>query len=857
MYYIISVQSLPILLNYGRLKKYHIFTTKLKSQLMFLKDHNKTAIIFKDDKISYSSLLTRAEYFKSLFKAPANSRIAIFSENRTGWLYAFYSVWKNESIPVPIDFMASTEDVAYIINDCKPEVIFCSDDKLSELNTALNTISHKPTIININKAEADCESYVNSSKDIYIDDKEKTAVIIYTSGTTGNPKGVMLSFNSILINIRAISEEVKILTPEDVVLMLLPVHHVLPLVGTIVAPLYIGETVCISPSMASDDIINSLQANKVSILIGVPRLYNVIHKGIMDKIEKQKLAKKLFALARKLKSRSFSKLVFKAIHKKFGGNLKFLVSAGAALDPTVGNDFVTMGFEVLEGYGMTETAPIITFNRPNEAIIGSVGKIISGSKIEIREGEVVFSGKNIMQGYYNRLKETADIIKNGWLYTGDLGHIDENGYLYITGRKKEIIILSNGKNVNPVGIENKLSGMSEYIQEIGVFMKDDLLHAVVVPDMFAIDRDNIDNIEDTIKWKVIDDYNNSVSPYKKIMKFSISKEELPRTRLGKLQRFKLAELAHDKTNKKDINEKVELDEYELIKSFIENDKKVKINPNDHFEYDLAFDSLDKIGLYVFLETSFGVKLGAEDLAVFPTVLKLSEHISKIKNKMSVEEVNWSDILKEKIHIQLPKSWISSNIIIKLSKYFFYVYFRFKSKGLNNLPDSPCIIAPNHQSFFDGLFVTALMKNKFINRTYFYAKEKHIKQKWLKKFAVRNNVIIMDINRDLKLSIQKMAIALKKKKNIIIFPEGTRTKDGNIGQFKKTFAILSKELNIPIVPVSINGAYNALPSGSKFPKPFKKICVEFHEPIHPKNYNYSDLVELVQQKIKSKIEKKAC
>ncbi len=426
--------------------------------------------------------------------------------------------------------------------------------------------------------------------------------------------------------------------------------------------------------------------------------------------------------------------------------------------------------------------------------------------------------------------------------------------MYITGRKKDIIVLSNGKNINPVEIEDKLIKVSNYIKELGIFMKDDLLHAIICPDLAVLNEEGINNIEETIKWSVIDKYNDSVSPYKKIMKFTITQDELPRTRLNKLQRFKLAEMIKSDVVKEDLNEKINLPEYNIIKTYIENDKKIIIHPGDHFDYDLAYDPLDKIGLYVFLETSFGVKLDAEDLLTYPTVLKLSEHISKVKSKTSVEEINWSDILKEKIHINLPKSWITNNIIIKLSKYSFYIYFRFKGKGMNNLPDTPCIIAPNHQSFFDGLFVTAFMKNNFINRTYFYAKEKHIKRRWLKYFAVRNNVIIMDINKDLKLSIQKMATALKQKKNIIIFPEGTRSKDGSVGHFKKTFAILSKELNVPIIPVSINGAFGALPRGGRFPKPFKKICIEFHEPIHPKELNYNDLSEIVKNTIAANISK---
>jgi long-chain acyl-CoA synthetase len=188
--------------------------------------------------------------------------------------------------------------------------------------------------------------------------------------------------------------------------------------------------------------------------------------------------------------------------------------------------------------------------------------------------------------------------------------------------------------------------------------------------------------------------------------------------------------------------------------------------------------------------------------------------------------------------------------------FFHLYFRFYGKGLQNLPDGPFILAANHQSYFDGLLVASFLRTKHIRKTYIYAKEKHIRQRWLKFLANRNNIIIMDLNKELKESIQKMGEVLKQDKNLMIFPEGTRSGDGKLGQFKKTFAILSRELNVPIVPVSITGAYEALPRGSWFPKPWKKIKIEFLKPIYPESMSYDNLSELVKSKIQLNMDTKA-
>jgi len=264
--------------------------------------------------------------------------------------------------------------------------------------------------------------------------------------------------------------------------------------------------------------------------------------------------------------------------------------------------------------------------------------------------------------------------------------------------------------------------------------------------------------------------------------------------------------------------------------------------------DLGLDSLDKVGFETYLNQTFGVKIDPVEMLRFNNVLLLAEHVREVKTKVEEQKINWRAILREKVPLQLPKTWATGSIMVRLSRLFFHSYFRFNAWGMKNIPEGPCIIAPNHQSFFDGLFVASYLRTRQIKKTYFYAKEKHVKTPWLKFLANRNNIIIMDLNNDLKASIQKMAEVLKRNKNLIIFPEGTRTKNGQLGQFKKTFAILSRELNIPVVPVSIRGAFEALPKGSFFPKPFKKVDIEFLKPVYPGEDTYDSLAVRVKEQI---------
>ncbi|MGE5317872.1 MAG: AMP-binding protein [Chloroflexota bacterium] len=809
---------------------------------------SKVALIYGNRKITYNELRKSISLFNKLYFLNESEHAVLFAENSPEWITAFYSVWHKKGIIIPVDNLATPHETAYILNDCRPKVIFTSTARLEVISKAIEISGVKSEVILIDNQNNTEEPLSDEPVTFEHPDENKTAVIIYTSGTTGQPKGVMLSYRNLITNITAVSHDIEIFRPNSVIMMLLPAHHVFPMMGTVVIPLYIGATVAISPSMLSADIMATLKDCSVNIIIGVPRLYAAIRKGVMDKINKSFVARLLFAIARKVNSIKFSKKIFRTVHEKMGGHLEFLVSGGAALDKEVGGDFLTLGFEVLEGFGMTEAAPMITFTRPGRVRLGSPGEVMPQTKVVINNGEILASGPNIMQGYYNKPEETAEILIDGWLYTGDLGYLDKEGFLFITGRKKEIIILSNGKNVNPVELEDTLSA-SPYIKECGVFYHDDQLQVMIVPEISEIIDNEGMSLEDFMKWKVIEPFNNTVSAYKKIMGIHLTDDDLPRTRLGKLQRYKLPSLAILADIDDELHPEIPVShEFSMIADYIEIEKSRKVLPKHHLEMDLGMDSLDKVSLQAWLIQAFGVDIDPSEMMKFQNVEKLADYVAENKVKLEEGKLDWTDIIKEKVNLKLPSNWFTGRWMIYSSKLFFYLYFSFKAKGTENIPEGPVIFVPNHQSSFDGLFVASFLKRRMLKKTYFYAKEKHFKQAWLKFLASRNNIIIVDINRDLKESIQKMAEVLRQDRSLIIFPEGTRTRTGNLGEFKKTFAILSTELKIPIVPVSIKGAFEALPSGSKFPRPWKRIRVEFLSPVYPGTHSYETLTDEVKKKI---------
>jgi len=813
------------------------------------KFENKPALITKEKTYTYSELFIEINKYSQLVKNKNYTKVAIHAENRADWIFTFYASWQNNCTVIPIDFLAAPDDVSYIINDCQPDIVFISNETNKKFDRVQSNLKYNPVIVNLDEI-----TLLPVSEQFIWNvpvNKEDTAVIIYTSGTTGSPKGVMLSYANLIANIKAVSEDVVIFTPERQVLVLLPLHHIFPLAGSMAAPLSVGGTIVMSPSMQSADILETLKNNKVIIMIGVPRLYELLYKGIKAKIDAKAIGRLFFKIVKASGSKKLGRKIFKKVHQGFGGHLEFLVCGGAALNKTVGGFFKTIGFEVLEGFGMTEAAPMIAFTRPGKVLIGSPGHALPGLTMEIRDGEIVAKGPNVMKGYYNRPEETAEMIKDGWLYTGDLGYIDKKGYLFITGRKKEIIVLPNGKNINPVELEEKLEKIP-FIKEAGVFLLNDMLHAVILPDYEVLTQKEIKDPEKLFKEEIMPGFNSELTSYKRIMKYSLTKEEMPRTRLGKIQRFKLEELFEKPERKKDQPDRPLSEEFIAIKTFLESQVDMTVSPDDHLEFDIALDSLGKITLIDFIERTFGVKIPEDKLLSFPSIGKMVEHIKENKMFQSFEMHNWSEIIKEKIHLKLPKSWPTQSFIIKSSRNFFKLYFRIKYDGLENIPEGAAILTPNHQSYIDGLFVTAFLKRSTIKETYFYAKRKHIQNKFLNFMANKNNVIIMDINTDLKESIQKMAEVLKQGKKVIIFPEGTRTKTGELGDFKKTFAILSKELNVPVIPVVIRGAFKALPIGARFARPFTKIRVSYLQPVYPQDYDFDTLTQKVKDLIAEKL-----
>ncbi len=797
------------------------------------------ALIWHDEQISYAELLWRA-HARRCHMPVAGARVLVYAENCPEWVYCAYAIWLAQAVLVPVDHLSTAEELTYVIDDCEPVLLLCSKHAEATVERALGTAHHQPRVVVLEALDAMSPApNAASAVDPISVDESALAAIVYTSGTTGTPKGVMLSFGNLLANVRPVVRS-GYFTPKSRVLLLLPLHHVLPLAGSLIAPLFGGSTIVFATSMAGQELLALLRRHRITVIVGVPRFYDLLHRALRERIDSSFVARKLFAWAKRLHSRGFSRLIFGSVHRKFGGALEYLVCGGAALNPATAETFDVLGFTMCEGYGMTECSPMITFPRPDGVRLGSTGQVLDGCEVRIDEsGEILARGPNVMQGYLGRPADTDAIFYDGWLHTGDLGRLDEDGYLYVTGRLKEILVFPSGKKLDPGSVEVALQS-SPALREVGVFLDGDTLHALLVPNWEALPVTDFATAESWLRREVIDPYNVTVSPYRRVMRLTLVNSELPRTRLGKLRRHLFSAIA-EKLGQAAANPS-QLDAptnsaVARLTEFLSGQTGRPVTAVSRLQADLGLDSLGRVELSAFVERDFGVNLPETRLAEIETVGALARFVAQSgreEGEAASSKISWSELLQSKTALTLPRSSAYHRAIVYLSRLAVRVLFRIRARGTEHLPEGSFILVPNHQSYLDGLFVAAYLQPRAALATMFYAKERHVRSPWLKALAARCNTIVMDPKRGFLSSLQQLAAGIMRGNNLMIFPEGTRSTNGELGPFKDSYAILARELEVPVVPVVIDGAHAVLPRGRRFPRLFSPITVTYLEPMRARD-----------------------
>ena len=477
----------------------------------------------------------------------------------------------------------------------------------------------------------------------------------------------MLSQNNLASNLASVIK-LNLFDQRDNFLSILPLHHTYPAMGCMFLPLALGATVTILNSLKGPDILACVQETGVSIIVGVPLLFTGLRNAIFDEIGKKPLAVRAIVrfflafnrLLRKVMAVNVGKVFFHRVHARFGSKFRLLASGGARLEPDVYSDMTDLGFVVIEGYGLTETSPIDTFNPLSKQKAGSIGIPVPDVEVRIAnsdangQGEIAVRGPNVMLGYYEKPQETAEVLRDGWFYTGDLGYRDRDGYFFITGRSKEMIVLSTGKKIFPDELE-KFYKQIRPIREICLIEGERGLEAAVVPDFEYLRKMNLPNSRETIAFE-IEDLAKDLPPYKRITGLKIFKESLPATRLGKLKRSESAnstgkstELADKPVQKTDIallSDPVIEKLLDLSRAvLVEKKYRPRRQPGARSGARLARPR----GVVVSIEKSFDINLpdsfGSEVFTVKDAVLKLKELLaSGPLNTGDQVRSSWADIL---------------------------------------------------------------------------------------------------------------------------------------------------------------------------------------------------------------------
>ena len=518
-----EIKTLRELVEYGK---------KKRGDEPFLFNSNNESISSKDF-ADFNRELGTFIINKGLNKA----NIGIIGENTGEWCIAFFSIINSGNTVVPLDRNLKKEEIIELIERCSCKAIFYSQKDKKIIEDLKKDIQCYPLSDIYKYREEGRKSIVegDDSYDRLIIDKDDLATIVFTSGTSGAMKGVMLSHYNLMSDAVSCCKHVV----EHDTQIFLPLHHTFPWAGAMFAVILCGGTAHFSSNMRR--LLKDLQDNHPQNLSAVPMMVEMMYNGIWASARKNNQERKLkFAL--KL-SRFLMKLgidkrreIFKEIHDNFGGNLEVIICGGATLDKKIEKDLYDLGIHVLVGYGITECSPVVAVNRPHDYRFGSVGKILPCNKVKIKDpdkdgiGEILVSGTNVMKGYYKDPESTAEVFEGEWFKTGDYGKIDKDGFLYITGRKKNLIILSNGENVSPEGIEIELMRLP-YVKEVVVYEE----NGDIVGE-FYLDEENYSEAQTMLKNDV-EFYNRSVQYYRKLERIKIRNIPFEKTTTMKIKRY--------------------------------------------------------------------------------------------------------------------------------------------------------------------------------------------------------------------------------------------------------------------------------------------------------------------------------
>ncbi len=780
-------------------------------------------------------------------------RVLLASENRPEWAVAYFGILRAGAAAVPVDPQLSAPELVNLWKSAGARVALVSDDTATRHpELAALAAAAVPDARVASFAEALAGGPPPPLPRIQGDD---LASLIFTSGTTGTPKGVMLShrnFASLVGKLCGVFD----LGPGDGLLSVLPLHHTFEFTAGLLVPLSRGAEIEYLDELTSDRISEALGAGRVTAMIGVPALWSLLHRRITQELAAKPgvvegafkaLMKGNAALRDSALAVNLGKLLFWPVHKKFGGRLRLLVSGGSALDPQVQKAFRELGFDLYEGYGLTETAPVLAVSNPGaDAPAGSVGAALPGVEIKIADpdasgvGEVLARGPNVMLGYWRGGASpgvdpelTGQVMQDGWLRTGDLGKLDEKGNLTLVGRMKDVIIDANGKNVYPDEIEDAYRD-PDLVKELCVVglpdgAKGEKVAMLLVPDWGDGDRAEVRaRIEAHVRLV------SAKLPFaKRVKAWHLFDGELPKTATRKVKRPLVREelLRFEAMAQKGRKARAEAqgrgagDGWLMdLLAEVSRRPRAEIGPDTRLQADLGFDSLMITELTAALEEAGVPASAAEGLQGIQTVAELARAVAGAARRQGGEPEPASagsgrEEGEDEIHVPALLSKLGRKVLEAGQRALYEVVYETKVTGKAFVPhDRNFLVVANHASHLDmGLVKVALgaegsRVSALAARDYFF--DTPLKRAYFENFT---NLIPMERDGSLRTSLKAAAEALRRGYHLLIFPEGTRSRDGAMAPFFPTAGYLALHCGVDVLPAYLAGTHEALPKGKTLPR----------------------------------------
>jgi long-chain acyl-CoA synthetase len=830
------------------------------------------------------------------------SRLAIVADNHPRWVAAYLGIIAAGCTVVPLDTALHADQLTKLLKDSGSTALFCDARHAQASREAVASLPIGLVLMDPDRMTNHSirEQWHGNLPAIFAGGPGKfqpapstaddLASLLYTSGTTADPKGVMLTHANFLGEVEAVFNWVDI-GPSDALLGVLPMFHVLAQMANLLLPLVKGSRVVYLETLNTTELLRALRERNITAFAVVPQFFYLIHDRIFQEVGKrgaltQKVFQGLMGFNRCLRKVGINAgpILFAKVHETLGKKMRYLVTGGSRFDPQIAGDFQELGIDVLQAYGLTETTAAVFANSPDNNVIGSVGKAMKGVEARIvyatndpqpqedggpATGEITLRGAVVMKGYWNRPEATAAVMREGWFYTGDLGYFDAEGNLFLTGRKKELIVLSNGKNIYPEEVEAHYL-KSPYIKELAVLGLEgkpgeggDRLYAVIVPNFDVLRQKKIVNAKEVIRYD-IESLSQQIASTKRIGSYEIWQEDLPRTTTRKIKRFEVEKrvtanqarrLDHD--SEWPAERPLTADEVAwLDQSDVQRALKIvreaartappTLRPTHNLELDLGLDSMQRVELLSQIEGELGGNVEESQLAEIYTVRDLVD--AALQSAASgaggpgarttfagwkailAEEPNAADVLP--LVRPQPISAAFWYMVSRLIQVIALDRFDLQVRGIEKLPKSAAfIISSNHQSYLDPPILGSVLPPPVFGKVFSVGTSDIFGKGFMLRLARSLRVVVVDPDANLIPAMRAGAFGLRQGRPLILYPEGERSIDGTPKIFKKGAAILSIHMQVPIVPVSIAGFYEAWPRNKAF-QGFTPLKMVFGDPILP-------------------------